>query len=78
MQRARELLGNYKCYGFEDFRTTVPDDELLMGAAMTESGFLTISDPGKLMRISIALVGKLRVDGSKGGVLIEKGTRFLR
>ncbi len=46
--RARELLRNYKNYGFKDFRQDGPADELLMAAAMAEAGILPIDDHGKL------------------------------
>jgi hypothetical protein len=70
--RARELLKDYKKYGFKDFRSDGPNDEFLMGAAMAELGLLPIGDHGSLMRTPIGLIGKLHVDVLKGEANFNK------
>ena len=72
IQRARELLSNYRDYGFNDFRSDGPADEMVMGAAMAELGCQLVDDKGLLMRTPIGLQGDLHVDVIRGVAQFNK------
>ena len=66
MEKARELAANYADYGFLEFRSDGPADEMLIGAAMTIVGCTSVCDGARLMRTPIGTTGKLQVDSILG------------